>query len=75
MQRSRTSFSAQSTWSAFDLYQRAYHQLEQIPKPIWIEGVSPPREELADPSTGTSRTMNSAKLSQGTTGLKSTERG
>lgn len=27
----------------------AYHQLEQIPKPIWIEGVSPPREELPDP--------------------------
>jgi hypothetical protein len=34
---------------AFEMYQSAYHQLE-IPETIWIEGISPPRDQLPDPA-------------------------
>ena len=33
--------------AAFEIYQQAYHNAV-VPEPIWIEGVSPPREELGD---------------------------
>lgn len=34
--------------AAFEAYQRAYHQMP-LPETMWIEGVSPPRDELPDP--------------------------
>ena len=36
--------------NAFEVYQRAYHQLEQPPELTWIEGVSPPKDQLPDPA-------------------------
>lgn len=34
---------------AFEVYQRAYHDLP-VPETIWIEGVSPPKDQLDDPA-------------------------
>jgi hypothetical protein len=34
---------------AFEAYQRAFHHLE-VPETTWIEGVSPPRDQLPDPA-------------------------
>lgn len=35
--------------AAFEIYQRAYHA-GSVPEPIWIEGISPPRDQLGDPA-------------------------
>jgi hypothetical protein len=35
--------------AAFEVYQQGYHA-RPVPKPIWIEGVSPPRDQLGDPA-------------------------
>jgi hypothetical protein len=35
--------------AAYEVYQRGYHNA-QVPELTWIEGVSPPREELGDPA-------------------------
>lgn len=49
--RSGIEESAEATWigdrEAFEIYQRAFHELP-VPEPLWIEGISPPRDELPD---------------------------
>ncbi len=35
--------------AAFEIYQRGYHAAP-VPEPLWIEGVSPPRDQLGDPA-------------------------
>src|SRR3954452_21341755 len=36
--------------AAFEVYQRAYHEAP-VPLPTWVEGISPPKDQLPDPAS------------------------